>query len=1004
MALALLLVTQIGVGSTVSAVVDGDNDIEWTDAAGAEKAFFKPGDTAIFFLQDADLPLAARSGTGTWTNLPSAVPGQALFDLASGETELGVGGTLQAANAAVYTSSTTGYDRTNPQNTPLAEIPIVTVDGASVFELGYGGLTATTAGTFTLFTNTAEGATVVANFKYHAQDVFGVDTDGGTGADADKNRAKVTSGSDSGGEWIEISEVASVGVTTSDATSGIFRGQVDLSASADATQPGDGRVWIQDGDTLTVTFYGTDHVTAVGSATATVDDKNPTISGVSPADGTITNNASPTINFTIADDGSGLSTTVPGNNVDVFIVTAAGDCRIKDEELSATSLTGSQISMFFRAATGVVWTDAAIDGCVARGSGGFGVDSGTLGDNGHGTEFTLKIVATDVAGNQATSEADITIDGAAPDMLSGITGTGNTINLTFNESLNAGTVTKADFKVTNPDMVIDEVIVGGVNVSGGTTAEQLLDELVTLVLANALPSDAEPKVTLAGSISDKAGNAVSADSIARATDRINPSLTIDALGTGLLATGGTTGVTFSADENLVAIDATLADGDGCTCLSVSGGTGFVATLGAVTLTTPSIATYSFTQATFSDTGIYGIMIQGRDRLTNRTKVGATSVTEDVSSQIVEANVGPVGVVVSLGNWPLADEDMDGVLEVSVKGGIGGDVAAASTITGIDWELGTITLDFDRVLLVGETVNVSYSYVNAAQVVQVDVDAPVVTFGPEGETQDKRTFIRIFFDETEYAGDTHTTVDVTTASLTDPDGNVTDILGSLSTGDNKTFSYLPPADLVKGEYTITAAGTDDAGNATGDKTGTFTVIKRALVAVPLELGWNLVSLPGDPVNSDINVVINVAEVETVLTYVAGPDGGFLAAVRDGDSFVGTLDTMDGSTAYLIYTTSGDDLQVDIPGLTIGERVLPPDIALQAGWNLVPSASPDPAFPVRDPDVYFSGLEWSRAYYYEAGQFKGIVPDTQANAAGNADNEVQKGRGFWLYLRDGGTLVP
>jgi len=287
---------------------------------------------------------------------------------------------------------------------------------------------------------------------------------------------------------------------------------------------------------------------------------------------------------------------------------------------------------------------------------------------------------------------------------------------------------------------------------------------------------------------------------------------------------------------------------------------------------------------------------------------------------------------------------------------------------------------------------------------VDVDAPVVTFGPEGETQDKRTFIRIFFDETEYAGDTHTTVDVTTASLTDPDGNVTDILGSLSTGDNKTFSYLPPADLVKGEYTITAAGTDDAGNATGDKTGTFTVIKRALVAVPLELGWNLVSLPGDPVNSDINVVINVAEVETVLTYVAGPDGGFLAAVRDGDSFVGTLDTMDGSTAYLIYTTSGDDLQVDIPGLTIGERVLPPDIALQAGWNLVPSASPDPAFPVRDPDVYFSGLEWSRAYYYEAGQFKGIVPDTQANAAGNADNEVQKGRGFWLYLRDGGTLVP
>ena len=172
-----------------------------------------------------------------------------------------------------------------------------------------------------------------------------------------------------------------------------------------------------------------------------------------------------------------------------------------------------------------------------------------------------------------------------------------------------------------------------------------------------------------------------------------------------------------------------------------------------------------------------------------------------------------------------------------------------------------------------------------------------------------------------------------------------------------------------------------------------------VTIPLSLGWNLIALPAAPTDMSIDTVIDVAEVETVLTYDPTVEGGWQAAVRVNGSFEGALTMIDATKAYLVYTTSEQDLKVDIPGLVRG--VLPPAVQLYTGWNLVPSSSLDPAFPARDADDYFSGLDWTRGYYYDSnGRLTGFTPGDKTPS----DELVVKGRGFFLYLTKDGTLVP
>ena len=411
-------------------------------------------------------------------------------------------------------------------------------------------------------------------------------------------------------------------------------------------------------------------------------------------------------------------------------------------------------------------------------------------------------------------------------------------------------------------------------------------------------------------------------------------------------------------------------------------------------------------------------------------VGATIkavITQGAARVItIDANTGTgykVGEIITLNSNILGDANAgvnNATVTVATIGGkTGGAVVAdemSAYISQIDWsEQERVQLtakgDADVSILAGNTVKVTYYYVNPEQVVELDLDAPKVTILPANlaTTIDKTPSLSFAWDDDEYAGDTNTTVTMTKATLLNPDATTTDVLAEVSTTDNKTFYYVPIDDLANGEYKITVSAQDVAGNEKKDQTSKFTVKDRAKTTVAMVPGWNLISLPAAAADSAINSVISNTQVTTVLTYDPSTPGGWLTAVRDGDSLVGTLTDIDDSHAYWIFQNNGDDIKVDIPGYKGGASSVPPVISVVEGWNLVPAATLSGAAQW-DPDTYFSGLDWVKAKGYNASTeaWIDIIPDIVLSSmytyGADATDNIYSGKGYWLFSNSAGVIVP
>jgi len=383
-----------------------------------------------------------------------------------------------------------------------------------------------------------------------------------------------------------------------------------------------------------------------------------------------------------------------------------------------------------------------------------------------------------------------------------------------------------------------------------------------------------------------------------------------------------------------------------------------------------------------------------------------------------------------------EEDTNGTTGanyVITAGAINGTVANASIplltdavsayVSAVNWsEAETVTITVTNasniVIPVGSTVKLTYYYVDAAQVVELDLDAPAVTFSPANlnSVTDKTPSISFAWDDDEYAGDTNTTVVMTKATLKGTD--TTDILADVTTTDNKTFYYRPLADLANGDYTLTVSAKDSAGNEKKDQTSKFTVKDRTKTVVAMEPGWNLISIPATPADGAIDSVISNTQVETVLTYDPSIPGGWLTAVRDGDALVGTLTTIDAEHAYWVFQKNADDIKVDLPGYKGGAAAVPPAIAIVKGWNLVPAVTltvgENTVETTIDPDKYLLGLDWVKAKAWNAVDEVWLdisrdltVPPVMTNdAAGKLlnGNTITFGKGYWLYANGAGTIIP
>jgi hypothetical protein len=1125
-ALVMLLVSQqIGNDQSAEAAVATltENSVKWLSYGDAESgtanvvtagtavkhysAGSNASDVAHFYIQDKDLNVV-QSGTTVFVPAYTAGTDATEFDDEA------------AVTVADDEAVTLGADATNclGDSTLVCAESNTAYAGAATDGSG-GATTPLVPGSFRLYHASADltgghtdyiadvaktveyAASVYDNINY-ANGTFmftadqSVDTAAGTGviAEYDFNvadnkaaslkRAKVTSTSDTNGEWIDINEINAIGGETAAQDSKYFMGRVAFDTNAGAGASGttcsrtvEGSatnvpcIWVKDGDTVTITYYeeidSDGNVGAeIATATTTIDSSAPTITNISPADGTLTSDTSPQLSLTINDDGVGFDSALA--NYGDHILLKVNDRAILDTEISVSAHSTSSITYTFDLAGTVEFDGATSDANNTTRTTGQGFDisdsaTGSMSDATndrkiHGTAFNWTIVATDDVGNSKTLDDDdlnLHIDSVAPAYASNVIAVAwdavdltndvvdkSSISITMTESVDTSTVEPTDFVVSGTGVAtgttIDSVSFGGNDGNQNT--------IIYLNLSADLAPNATPKIEFQGQISDLAGNVLkvaSSDSDgkvdwdAAATDNIAPTISNVVLADNYLDDNDETTLTFTADEALTASGAS-ATLNACTCAYAYGGNAKVSIAGDnaestridVTLSDETTGSVDIKEAVapFNVThGLFGVQIVGRDV---NNKVGYGGIVqvkgEDISDHITSAVTDNQDYEdkIKLDNWPLADHDGDGDLDNSItKVSINGSTTNNSAVvTAIDWSYKetldiTFQTDSNAQIATTDVVKIDYWYIDTT--VEIDNRGPLVKVTPanDGTTEDVRQRITIDWSqaasgataagegEDEYGFDTHKTVTMTLAELTDPAGTVTDIKDSLITSDSVSYYYKPTADLALGSYSLKLKGEDENANASAETTIKFTVNEKAKTTIAMEAGWNLISVPSNPVDTAINSVIDNAEVTTVLTYDPAVPGGWLTAVRDGGVLTGTLDTIDATRAYWVYQEDGDDIKTLIPAATAGVQSIPPAINVVKGWNLLPVASMNNASGNVKADTYLANLDWMKAKGWDASNelWIDVISDTGDGNLADGDNMVI-GKGYWVFANKAGTLIP
>ena len=248
----------------------------------------------------------------------------------------------------------------------------------------------------------------------------------------------------------------------------------------------------------------------------------------------------------------------------------------------------------------------------------------------------------------------------------------------------------------------------------------------------------------------------------------------------------------------------------------------------------------------------------------------------------------------------------------------------------------------------------------------------------------------------FPADSHSAVEIVSITL-----NGSDVSGNVSAVSNRKYT-LGAQDLATGSYELKVTGRDDVGNEVSD-TYDFDVVARKAYRVSLTPGWNLVSVPGTPLDSSVQAVMgDTMQATIVLAY---QDDAWLTAVNDNGTWRGTLTDIVGGYGYWVQTTAFESISALIPE-TDTSSVLP-TASVIAGWNLLgvvdvqqngfgkaPSGGDEA-------DDYFKNLEWKVAYSFDTSNntwSKSIPKD------GDNDNEIVNGKGYWVWSTKAGTLVP
>ena len=379
-------------------------------------------------------------------------------------------------------------------------------------------------------------------------------------------------------------------------------------------------------------------------------------------------------------------------------------------------------------------------------------------------------------------------------------------------------------------------------------------------------------------------------------------------------------------------------------------------------------------------------------------VSSTTGEDDVTTQVVSDDERTASAVVfkSAREYEATlDAPEDGLYTVYVTASdaSGGNLGTSGDKTApVDLDSDTSAILFERDTNLGA----------------MDVDPGSDGIQDEFSIDDPNAFITLDFsaEGDEYDAqadgddlDTHASVTIVSATL---DGS--DISDDLQANEAGNTFLFRAAGLSLGEHSIEVVAMDEAGNKNAAEfEAIITITDRKPYTLKLNPGWNLVSIPGEPMDSSINAVFPADHpAQTILTYDPLVPGNWLTALRGSDgSFSGTLTDISAGRAYWINTPSFEGLKVDIPKVAAGVAQPLPTITIAEGWNLIPILDVDGDFELDEAtaaDNYFNGLS--------EGTVKGIYTfNTITNGWQSvAEVEVEIGKGYWIYATEAGVIIP
>ena len=184
---------------------------------------------------------------------------------------------------------------------------------------------------------------------------------------------------------------------------------------------------------------------------------------------------------------------------------------------------------------------------------------------------------------------------------------------------------------------------------------------------------------------------------------------------------------------------------------------------------------------------------------------------------------------------------------------------------------------------------------------------------------------------------------TTVTVTELTVDGTDVTESIETRGQNQFLYWPEA-LSSGEHEVKFSARDAADNKVENQSFKFEVTARDPFILSLFAGWNAISFPANPQDGTLDAVFGESAVERVVGWIpsTGDADSWWAIATKADGVwmssteTANLDVLMAQYGYWVYSTEFVDISVELEGpidRETGDVPLLTGVQTYPGWNFV-----------------------------------------------------------------------